>query len=381
MNGMMQRLRNFMFFIRAYGAALVSHRVAPVTSQRILIVPAGKLGDVVCTTPVLRAVREHLPQARLYVRDYGGINSALLADSGLVDEYIKAVTVRGYIAELTRERIDTVLITGPSLEDIAAALIVGVPTIVAPRVVGGYCPQQVRPYLALLRFVTEFPFAIHAYAPRERLRALDSIGIKVSDTKKYLGYSESALTVRADFLKKNNLRIGAYAIISPSAGNKIKSWPPERFARVAEHVARKGMPVVVIGGQRDIDEVQAMLRELKNSSLVVDATDQFSLDELKAVIAGAALFVSVDTGPLYIAEAFDVPTVDIVGPVDERVQPPIGPRHAVVVPHRTKPMLSIMNARVYDHVEARRQVESTSVGEVCVAIDALYASVVPSSHQ
>ena len=370
-----------MFFIRAYGAALVSHRVAPVTSQRILIVPAGKLGDVVCTTPVLRAVREHLPQARLYVRDYGGINSALLADSGLVDEYIKAVTVRGYIAELTRERIDTVLITGPSLEDIAAALIVGVPTIVAPRVVGGYCPQQVRPYLALLRFVTEFPFAIHAYAPRERLRALDSIGIKVSDTKKYLGYSESALTVRADFLKKNNLRIGAYAIISPSAGNKIKSWPPERFARVAEHVARKGMPVVVIGGQRDIDEVQAMLRELKNSSLVVDATDQFSLDELKAVIAGAALFVSVDTGPLYIAEAFDVPTVDIVGPVDERVQPPIGPRHAVVVPHRTKPMLSIMNARVYDHVEARRQVESTSVGEVCVAIDALYASVVPSSHQ
>ena len=34
------------------------------------------------------------------------------------------------------------------------------------------------------------------------------------------------------------------------------------------------------------------------------------------------LFISVDTGPIYIAEAFNVPTVDIVGPVDENVQPP-----------------------------------------------------------
>ncbi|MDO8231943.1 MAG: glycosyltransferase family 9 protein [bacterium] len=309
------------------------------------------------------------------------MNSSLLADSGLVDDYIADVHMRDYVAALRRERIDTVLITGPSLEDVAAALIAGVPQISAPRVTGGYSPQQVRPYVALLRFVREFPFAIDAYAPRERLRALEPFGIIVNDTKKHLGYSESALKVRANFLKKHNLTLGTYAIISPSAGNKIKAWPAERFARVAEHVARKGVPTVVIGGSRDGEEVKAMLGGLKDPSSVIDASEQFSLDELKAFVAGAALFISVDTGPLYIAEAFDVPTVDIVGPVDERVQPPVGPRHAVVVSKRTRPMLSIMNARVYDRTEARRQVESTSAEEVCATIDALCASVVPSSHQ
>lgn len=369
-----------MLFIQAYGAVLVSRKRFVATSERILVVPAGKLGDVVCTTPVLRAIREKLPRAKIYVRDWHSVNAVLLADSGLVDDYIADVHMGDYVAALRRERIDTVLITGPSLEDISAALIAGVPQISAPRVVGGYSPQQVRPYLALLRFVQEFSFLIDAYAPRERLRALEPLGIMVSDTKKHLGYSESALKTRTNFLKEHNLTLGTYVIISPSVGNKIKAWPADRFARVAEHVVRKGMPVVIIGGSRDGEEVAAMLRELKDPSSVINASAQFSLDELKAVIAGTGLFVSVDTGPLYIAEAFGVPTVDIVGPVDERVQPPIGSQHVVVVPRRIKPALSIMNARVYDEKEARRQVEDITVEEVCAAIDALYASVVPSTH-
>ena len=119
---------------------------------------------------------------------------------------------------------------------------------------------------------------------------------------------------------------------------------------------------------------------LKDSSHIIDASEQMSLDELKALIARATLFVSVDTGPLYIAEAFDVPTVDIVGPVDERVQPPTGPRHTVVVPLRERAQLYIMNARVYDEVEARRQTESISVEQVCAAIDTLIQTVPIRPH-
>lgn len=372
-----RRLRNAGFFILAYIAALSRRKEFRGSPKRVLVVPAGKLGDVVCTTPVLRALRDALPEVKIYVREHGGVHE-LLADSGLVDSYSQAVSMREYVAELRNEHIDTVLITGPSLLDLVAALVARVPRIVAPRIVHGYSPQQVRPYTALLRFVQEFSFAGDTYAPRERLRVLEPLGIEVIDTKKHLGYSKVAESARSSFLVAHNLTLGSYAIISPSAGNKIKTWPADRFARVAEYVVSKGLPVVIIGGARDKEEVAAMVREIKNNSGILDASERFSMDELKAIIAGAALFVSVDTGPLYIAEAFDVPTVDIVGPVDERVQPPIGPKHVVVVPPRTKPMLSIVNARIYDEQEARRQVENTSVRDVCSAIDALGVFVVPS---
>jgi len=317
------------------------------------------------------AIKKYLPDAKLYIREYGGTNAALLADSGLADGYLNAVTIRDYSRELRRLRIDTVLLTGPSLEDVAAAIIARVPRIIAPRVVGGYCPQQTHPYLWLLRFVQTFPYGIEAYAPRERLRSLEPLGIYAEDTTKHLGFSDPARAFIETFLSEHSIVAGSFAIISPSAGSKIKEWPADRFARVAEHIVATGTPVIVIGTKRDRAEVGAMMDALKDSSRIFDASERVSLDELKALIARAALFVSVDTGPLYIAEAFGVPTVDIVGPVDERVQPPIGPRHKVVVPLRERAQLYIMNARVYDEVEARRQTESISAEQVCSAADAL----------
>ena len=117
-----------------------------------------------------------------------------------------------------------------------------------------------------------------------------------------------------------------------------------------------------------------MMYEVKNSEGIIDASEKFSIDELKALIAQAGLFISVDTGPLYIAEAFGVPTVDIVGPMDEREQPPIGEHHKVVVPPRTAAAIHIMNARVYDEQEARRQIEAISVEMVCEAVDGFLMS-------
>lgn len=367
---MRARIRNIALFIMALAAALVRRRLR-AAPERILVVPAGKLGDIVCTTPVLHAIRTHLPRAKIFVAEYGSAE-ALLDESGLVDAYVPTRTLREYRTALRRENIDTVLLTGPALYDLAAALIARVPRIIAPRVVGGYCPQQTRPYRVLLRFVDTFPYAIDAYAPRERLRSLEPLGVHADDTAKRLGFSDAARAARTVFWEKHGLTEGSYAILSPGAGNKIKEWPGERFARVAEHIARKGVPVVVIGTARDRKETRNTLKALVDTTRIIDATEQLSLDELKAVIAGAQFFVSVDTGPLYIAEAFGVPTIDIVGPVDERVQPPMGRRHLVVVPpRRTKAELFIMNARSYNEAEALRQVDSITVRAVTDAIDSL----------
>ncbi|MBU6214867.1 glycosyltransferase family 9 protein [Patescibacteria group bacterium] len=342
-----------------------------IDPARIGVVQLAKLGDMVCTTPMFAAVKRRYPDARVSV--FGNsINKQVLDGLPTVDEYcVWQPNIFRMASEMRRRHLDFLCVTGPSMEALAAAYLAGVPCIAVPIVSGGYTPYETRPYKLLRLLALCVPHRMGNYAPREYLRLLEPIGIITDDTTKQVVYSDTARRTVDAFLRSNRLVEKRFAVMSPSAGNKIKNWPADRFARVAEYLASRGLPVVVIGGPRDIEEVAAMMSALEASEGVIDAGDRLSIDELKALVARAVLFVSADTGPIYIAESFGVTTVDIVGPVDEREQPPIGPHHAVVVAPRARPALSLMNARRYDAREARRQVEAITVPMVIQAIEAV----------
>ena len=51
--------------------------------------------------------------------------------------------------------------------------------------------------------------------------------------------------------------------------------------------------------------------------------NDFDLRELPALFRRFKVYISVDSGPLYIANALDVPVVDIIGPVSMYDQAPI----------------------------------------------------------
>lgn len=377
MRGWISMIKTAFWCVIAYMRLIISGSATrtPREIGRLFVSPAGKLGDVVCTTPVLYAIRQQLPRATIILEDdTRGTNAALLADSSLADEYMYCGGFFSSLRKLRAANIDAAIITGPNFLMLAQLFIAGIPCIVAPKVEGGFSPQYTSSYRWLLSYCISVPYVIGAYAPRERLRVLEPLGVVSSDTKKHLGYSKEADIFVTGLLQKGGISVGArFACISPSAGNKIKDWPAERFASVAEHVFKHyGFPIVVIGTSRDEKEVAAMLQALPPSTPILNLCGQLSLDQLKAFIAKVFLFISVDTGPLYIAEAFDVPTIDITGPIDEREQPPIGPRHRVVVPpQRERPQLFVLNARVYDEKEALRQVLSIEVENVTREIDNL----------
>lgn len=359
----------------SYGYALFSRRAtacAP-SPQRVLVWQMAKLGDMVCTTPLFRALKHAYPSIRVTVVG-NAINKELLEWNADVDDYIVFDGFLSMLKHIRQENYDAAFVTGPSAIAVAVLFLGGIRCITAPRIENGTSPYETGAYHLLLKLVTSVPHCMGHYAPREYLRLLESVGINTNDTRKHLDYSDAARKNVDVFLRAHDLRERAFAVLSPSAGNKIKRWPAERFARVAEHLVSKGFPVVVIGGPRDRAEVADMMREIKNPKRIINALDQFSIDGLKAFLARAALLVAVDTGPIYIAEAFGTPTVDIVGAMDEREQPPQGEKHVVVIPPGPRvPQLHIMNARSYDAEEARRQVESITVAAVVDMCDRVLA--------
>jgi len=363
-------LRAVSRFVRSGRATTI-----PKNPARVAVVQLAKMGDMVCTTPVFRAIHKAFPHAEIIVVG-DRVNKELLSHHPDVSSYVLWNNdVQSLAVTLRERRLDAAFLMSPHTHALAALYISGTPLVVAPEVFGGWSPMQTYVYRFLLRLVTRSTHHFGAYAPREYLRTLEPLGIISNDTTKTLAYSKFASEKVEVFMKQHSLVPKQFTIISPSAGNKIKCWPPERFAEVAIHLATNSMPVAIIGGPRDKEEVAAVFAHIQDTTLSIVRAEHFSVDELKAFISYAKLFVSTDTGPLYIAEAYGVPTIDIVGPMDEREQPPQGSRHVVIVPKRTAPVLHIMNARVYDETEALRQARATTAHEVIKAIQTLVASL------
>lgn len=350
-------------------------KTIPRNPSSVIVVLTGKLGDIVCGTPVLRAIRARLPRARVVAAGAEGLLRPILSDSGLVDDYLN-LEEKGALSRIKEYRAEAALVTGPSLAPVALLYLSGIPLVVAPEVEGGFSPAETRPYKILRRLIETFPYRMGEYAPRERLRVLEPLGIFSDDTKKLLGFSEAADKKINQFFAQNRIGVKKDFVvgISPSAGNKIKEWPEERFAEVADYLIKKHQAkVVLIGGPDDKEKVGEVIKNVKNPENIINTQGEFNIDELKAFVSKLSLFISVDTGPIYIAEVFNVPTIDITGPINEMEQPPISKIHKVVTPvYRKKPELFVMNARDYNKIEARRQIESITVDMVIDIFEELY---------
>lgn len=371
MNNLKLKIRNIYLFVKLLPKLFYFRNKLISNPRKILIIQLAKLGDMVCITPMFRAIKNKYPDCEVWVMG-NVLNKELLNGNKYIDGYIIANQNIINLARQIRDKdFDLTCITGPSFNALATSILSDVKAIVAPRVENGFSPYETKLYKVLSKFVITKPHRIGSYAPREYLRLLEPIGIFTDDTKKYLAFSEVAAKRAEEILKP---LAGKFVIgIALTAGNKIKEWPTERFAEVADYAAKKhGAAIVIIGGEGDLKYAEEMKQFLSKDMSFIDTTGTLSIEELKALVSKLNLFISVDTGPIYIAEAFGVPTIDIIGPMDENEQPPIGPRHKVVQSkNRINPQLHIMNARIYDHREAFRQVKSITSAMVITEIDNL----------
>ncbi|MDO8548067.1 MAG: glycosyltransferase family 9 protein [bacterium] len=367
------KAKNILFACCAMAFLLFRRRVHGLP-QRILIVQNAKLGDMVCTTPLFRAIKKTYPSTHLTVMG-NVINKELLAGHPYVDEYI--VAPQGFVAlvrELRREKFDFATTVGPDLQALCALMCARIPHVVVPRIVGGHSPYETSVYKFLSRFVTTANYHMRSYMPREYLKLLEPLDIRTNDARKELAVADSAvlrvkeLLAQKGYNPEKDLIVG----IAPSAGaHKIKSWGAERFARAAEYLAHKHNAVIaIIAAKGEKDDVEKMISALPASVRSIDLCGALSIEELKAVVSLLSLYISSDTGPIHIAEAFDTPSVDVLGAVDEHEISIASPRHRVVFhPKRGEPALHVMSASVYDPAEVRRQTDMVTVEMVVKEIE------------
>lgn len=368
------KLQNIILLFLSLGRFFIAGRSVKKIEKpkKVLIIQLAKMGDMVCTTPMFRAIKQKYPDCKVYVLG-DAPNQELLKENHDVDYYfVWQKKIFKTIGQFRKEQIDFGCVTGPSPEALAILYLAGISAIAAPVIENGFSPQETQTYKLMRKFVIAVPHRMGNYASREYLRLLEPIGIFSQDTTKHLGFSEKAVKQTKLFFSKENINLERDFLVGifPSTGYALKKWPADRFAKVADYMHEKYRAEIIIPGiGEDKKAIDEMLANLNPKTKVINCCDRFTLDELKALISQMSLFISVDTGPIYIAESFGVPTIDIVGPVDDMEQSPRGKLHKVVKIERKEPQMRIMNTSVFDYKEAIRQRDGITVEMVLSAID------------
>ncbi len=123
----------------------------------------------------------------------------------------------------------------------------------------------------------------------------------------YLGVPQAEIPRARLFAAQVSMRPRPYAVLHPFASEAAKTWPRENFLAVAKYLDDDlGMEPLFVGGAGDD------LSAFGPHACFGGAP----LEEVKSLLAGAALFVGNDSGPAHIAAAFGRPVVVLFGSSD-----------------------------------------------------------------
>jgi len=118
--------------------------------------------------------------------------------------------------------------------------------------------------------------------------------------------------------------------VAPGASHGPKRWPPERFARVADHLAKsRDLKVLLLGSEADRPVTGEVARAMERPA--VDWTGATDLAMLPAAVRRCALLVSNDSGPMHVATAVGTPVIGIFGATHPGLGfAPVGPADAAI---------------------------------------------------
>ena len=154
------------------------------------------------------------------------------------------------------------------------------------------------------------------YTGQYFMELLDVLGLPAAPLKPTLPVSQDERAAAAAALRERGLEGAPFVVIAPGAAyGPSKLWGAERFAAVADALARNGARILGSFGPGEEAEVEAMQ---KAASHVMATNAGLPLGTLKGIYERASLVVTNDTGPRHIALALGRPVVCIMGPNDPR---------------------------------------------------------------
>ena len=273
--------------------------------EKVCILRLSALGDVTHAVPVVRAIQQHWPQARI-TWICAKLEHKLLSALEGIDFVVvdKSSGWRGYYRlwrQMAGQRFDIML----QMQTSARANITG--AVIRADIKLGWDRLRARDFHRL--FMTDaIPQTRFEHQLQGHLSFARSMGIDVSEPEWNFPVSDDAIAFVNSVVPTEQKIL----LISPCSSHVHRNWRAERYAAVADHaIAQHGMTVVLSGGPSSLERSLGEAIEAASQNSLINLIGKDTLPQLVALLQRADIVLSPDSGPVHLANALGTPVIGL----------------------------------------------------------------------
>lgn len=282
---------------------------API--ERIVVLRALMLGDLLCAVPALRALRRAFPSARIalaglpWAREFAGRLEAVddfiefPGWPGLPETAPRVAAIPEFLAEVQAQRFDLALQLHGS-----GAIVNPLVACLGARQTGGFRTE--RAWYPADEAERWAPWPEQGHEIERLLALIDYLELPRAGTELEFPLERGDFAALLD-VWPGLQRARPYVCIHAGAQLASRRWPASRFAAVADALARDGRTVVLTGSAEEAPLAAEIAARMQAPA--VDLVGRTTLWTLGALIGGAEFVVCNDTGISHVAAALGCPSV------------------------------------------------------------------------
>ena len=297
--------------------------------QKILIIRADGIGDMLNTTPAIALLRENYPSAEITVLARP-LNAPILVGNPDVDKVLVFDRKREHRAFANRLQFYR------SIRHEQFNLVVAMQTATWPHFVGFLSGATYRLGRYQKRFKSTLTHAWHGNYRKGETHEVDRnlelvrlICEREGTRQLVFNLSPDEIASAELLLASLDVRDNTFLIgIHPGGSSFDKRWPEKQYAELADRLIQHYNANVLLLRGPDEAALTHNIQEAMQSKATVYAPK--TIRELGALLSHCDLFVCNDSGPMHLAAALDVPTVAIFGPTDHVAWHPMSENASIV---------------------------------------------------
>lgn len=288
--------------------------------KKILFLRHDRIGDMVLSTPVFKALKKIFPNAKLTVLA-SEKNYEILQNNPNVDEILIYKGALWFIKEMRKRDFDMAIDLFLTHE----------------------LKQAVMTYISGAKYRLGFEGAgrevfFNLKCPLDSkekkmvellLELAKALGGEKEGFEPEIFLTEEEINRASESLIRKGIGINELKIaIHPGAYYPSQRWKAERFGEIGRRVIEEYRAKVLLFGSRGEDKLLDRIKEVVGDGVYVFADP--GIREFIALLSKCDIMVCNNSGPLHIASALKIPTVSIMGPTVTPLWLPFGENHIVI---------------------------------------------------
>jgi ADP-heptose:LPS heptosyltransferase len=254
--------------------------------KKILIIRFSSIGDIVLTTPVVRCLKNQLPEVEVHFvtkKAFAGVvnNNNFIDKVHLLDDNLDVL-----LQQLKAENFDFIVDLHNNLRSKRVMLALGKPG-------AAFNKLNVAKWFKV-NFKIDFLPAVHIVD--RYMETVQKLGV-INDQKGLDFFIADKDEV--DLTTLGHPWSNGYVAMVIGANHATKRMPPEKMAEVIEKMK---LPVVLIGGKDDLKVAEIV--QGRFPELVMNVCGKFNLSQSASLVRQARFVITHDTGLMHIAAAF-----------------------------------------------------------------------------